>query len=111
MKLLSVKSKGVNQLTLIVPIMKKLNIAGEVDKFCGTSPTNQLKTSHGSIVEALIANRLTSPTPMYSVSTWAEDLAVEEILGISPELLNDDRIARTLDAVDPHTQEIEAPSP
>lgn len=108
MKLLNVKSKSVNQLALIVPIMKKLNIAGEVDRCCGTSPTNQPKTSHGSIIEALIANRLTSPTPMYSVSTWAEDLAIEEILGVSPELLNDDRIARTLDAVDSHASEIEA---
>jgi len=64
MKLLNVKSKAANQLALIVPIMKKLNIAGEVDRCCGISPTNQPKTSHGSIVEALIANRLTSPTPM-----------------------------------------------
>mgnify|MGYP000240138817 CR=1 FL=1 len=108
MKLLKVKSKGVNQLALIVPIMKKLNVAGEVDRCCGASPTNQPKASHGSIIEALIANRLTSPTPMYSVSTWAEDLAIEETLGIPPELLNDDRIARTLDALDPHIQEIEA---
>jgi transposase len=45
---------------------------------------------------------------MYSVSTWAEDLAIEETLGIPPELLNDDRIARTLDALDPHIQGIEA---
>ena len=79
---MNVKSKGVNQLALIVPIMRKLNIAGEVDRCCGTSPTNQPETSHGSIVEALIANRLTSSTPRYSVSTWAEDLAIEEILGI-----------------------------
>lgn len=108
MKPLNVKSKGVNQLALIVPIMRKLNIAGEVDRCCGTSPTNQPKISYGSTTEALIVNRLTSFTPMYSVSTWAEDLAIEEILGIPPELLNDDRIARTLDALDLHTQEIEA---
>jgi len=108
MKLLRVKSKGVNQLAVITPVIKALNIAEEVDRHCGASSTSQPKISNGSVIAALIANRLTSPTPLSHVETWAEDLAIEECLGVTPETLNDDRIARALDAVEPHTQSIEA---
>jgi hypothetical protein len=58
--------------------------------------------THGQVVEALIANRLTSPTPLVHVEDWAADWAVEEIFGMSAEVLNDNRIGRALDAVAPH---------
>ena len=62
--------------------------------------------SHGEVIEALVANRLTAPAPMVRVREWAAAMAVDEAYGISPELLNDDRIARALDAVAPHLDEI-----
>ena len=37
MKLLRVKSKGVNQLAGITPVIKALNVAKEVDRHCGAS--------------------------------------------------------------------------
>ena len=57
--------------------------------------------THGQVIEALIANRLTSPAPLVHVEDWARDWAVEEVFGLSPEVLNDDRIGRALDAVAP----------
>jgi len=98
----------VNRLAVITPVIKALSIAEEVDRHCGAGSTNQPKISNGSVVAALIANRLTSPTPLSRVETWAEDLAIEECLGVTPETLNDDGIAGALGAVEPHTRSIEA---
>lgn len=62
--------------------------------------------THGQVIEALIANRLTSPTPLVHVEDWARDWALEEIFGVSADILNDDRIGRALDAVAPHLEGI-----
>src|SRR6266705_1137376 len=55
---------------------------------------------------ARVANRLTAPAPMVRVQEWAAAMAVDEAYGISPELLNDDRIARALDAIGPQLDAI-----
>jgi len=62
--------------------------------------------THGQVIEALVANRLTSPAPLVHVRAWARDWAVGEALGIEPGLLNDDRIGRALDAIAPHLDQI-----
>jgi hypothetical protein len=46
---------------------------------------------------------------MVRVEDWARTWAVEEVFGIEPDLLNDDRIARALDAIAPHLEGDEAP--
>jgi hypothetical protein len=58
------------------------------------------------VIEALIANRLTSPAPLVRVSEWAEQWAVEEVFGIDSASLNDDRIGRALDAIAPELDSI-----
>jgi hypothetical protein len=55
--------------------------------------------THGQVIEALVANRLTSPTPIGHVEDWARARALEEVFSIAPEAFNDDRIGRALDAV------------
>lgn len=59
------------------------------------------RVTHGQVIAALVANRLTSPTPLLHVATWAREWAVEEMLGIAPDALNDDRVGRALDALAP----------
>lgn len=54
----------------------------------------------------MIANRLTSPRPLWRVEDWAAEWAVEEVFGVAPAALNDDRIGRALDAVAPHLDAI-----
>jgi Domain of unknown function (DUF4277) len=51
------------------------------------------------VIEALVANRLTSPRPLLRVADWAREWAVEEVFGIAPDTLNDDRIGWALDAL------------
>jgi transposase len=53
-----------------------------------------------------VANRLTAPTPLVRVEDWAREWAVEEIFGLSPDTLNDDRVGRALDAIAPAVDSI-----
>jgi hypothetical protein len=43
---------------------------------------------------------------MVRVEGWAAAMAVDEAYGVAPHLLNDDRLARALDAIAPHLDEI-----
>ncbi|MEC4018203.1 DUF4277 domain-containing protein [Streptomyces sp. H27-D2] len=79
--------------------LRRLDVAGIIDELCPVREVAHL--THRQVVEALIANRLSSPTSMVRVEDWARKWAVEEVFGIEPDLLNDDRIARALDAIAP----------
>ncbi|MDQ0963432.1 transposase [Streptomyces sp. B4I13] len=79
-------------------------MAGIVDRLCPGRETAHV--THGQVIEVLVANRLTEPAPLWRVYDWAREWAVEEAFGIEPELLNDDRLGRALDAIAPHLQEI-----
>ena len=78
---------------------RQLDIAGIIDR--AVPVRSVARASHGQVIEALIANRLTSPTPMIHVGRWARHFAVAPVLGLAPDVLNDDRIARALDALAP----------
>src|SRR5450755_1119488 len=64
----------------------------------------------GSVTLSMVPVRcvtwLTSPSPLVHVQRWAREWAVGEALGVDPELLNDDRIGRALDAIAPHLDRI-----
>jgi transposase len=91
--------KALGALPVVAELCRRLDIAGTVDRAC---PVRDIAyATHGQVVEALVANRLTSPTPLVHVEDWARAWAVEEVFGLAPEVLNDDRIGRALDAVAP----------
>ena len=91
--------KALGALPVVAGFCRRLDIAGIVDRAC---PVRDIAyCTHGQVIEALIANRLTSPAPLVHVEDWARTWAVEEVFGVSPEVLNDDRIGRALDAVAP----------
>lgn len=84
--------------------LRRLDVAGIIDELCPVRDVAHL--THGQVIEVLVANRLSSPTSMVRVEDWARKWAVEEVFGVEPDLLNDDRLARALDAIAPHLQEI-----
>lgn len=91
--------KVLGALPVIAGFCRRLDIAAIVDRAC---PVRDIAyATHGQVIEALIANRLTSPTPLVHVEDWARAWAVEEVFALSAEVLNDDRIGRALDAVAP----------
>ena len=83
--------KRLGALPVVAEFARRLDIAGIVDRAC---PVRDLALlSHGQVIEALVANRLTSPAPLVHVEDWAREWAVGEIFGIDPGALNDDRSA------------------
>jgi len=99
-----VLEKRLGALPVVAEFGRRLRIAEIVDELCPVRPVAWI--THGEVIEALVANRLTAPAPLVRVQEWAAAMAVEEAYGISPGLLNDDRIARALDAVAPHLDEV-----
>ena len=91
--------KALGALPVVAAFCRHLDIAGIVDRAC---PVRDVAiVTHGQVIEALVANRLTSPTPLVHVEDWARAWAVPEVFGVDAEALNDDRIGRGLDAVAP----------
>ncbi len=96
--------KRLGALPVVAEFGRRLRVAEIVDELCPVRPVAWI--SHGEVIEALVASRLTAPAPMVRVQERAAAMAVDEAYGITPELLNDDRIARALDAIAPYLDEI-----
>src|SRR6266498_2591674 len=99
-----VLEKRLGSLPVIADFSRRLDIAGIIDRAC---PMRDIAVvSHGQVIEALIANRLTHPQAMVAVADWARDWAVEEVYAIPADALNDDRLGRALDAIAPQVEHI-----
>jgi len=86
-------------LPVIAEFCRRLDIRGIIDGAC---PVREVAiATHGQVIEALVANRLTSPQPLVHIEDWAREWAAEEVFGVVPDALNDDRVGRALDAVAP----------
>lgn len=96
--------KQLGALPVIADYCRRLDLAGIIDQACPIRDLADL--SHGQVIETLVANRLTSPAPLVRVTDWACGHAVEEVFGINPALLNDDRLGRALDAIAPELDHI-----
>jgi transposase len=96
--------KQLGCLPVVAEYCRRLDLAGIIDRAC---PIRDLAIlSHGQVIEALVANRLSSPSPMVHVADWARGWAVDEAFGIESSALNDDRIGRALDAIAPELDRI-----
>jgi len=96
--------KTLGALPVIAELCRRLDLAGIIDRAC---PIRDVAiATHGQVIETLVANRLTSPTPLVHVEDWANQWAVPEILGVEAAALNDDRIGRALDAIAPKLEAI-----
>src|SRR3954471_14769809 len=101
----SVVERRLGALPVAAEFLRRLDVAGTVDRLCpGRRDIAHL--THGQVIEALVANRLTAPAPLWRVDRWAGEWAVEKVFGVEPGLLNDDRLGRALDAIAPHLTEI-----
>jgi hypothetical protein len=89
--------REVGPLLLAAHFLRELDLVATIDGALPQRGRQQL--SAGEVVAALIASRLCSPSPLYDVAGWASGTALQELLGIPPALLNDDRLGRGLEAL------------
>ena len=91
-------------LPVVASFLDQLGVAAIIDGLC---PIRDVAlATHGQVIEAMIASRLTSPTPLVRVIDWAREWAAGHCFGIAPEVLNDDRPGRALDAIAPELDQI-----
>jgi hypothetical protein len=89
--------REVGPLLLAEHFLRALDVVGTVDRALPQRGRQQL--SVGEVAAALICSRLCSPSPLYDVAGWASGTALQELVGIPPALLNDDRLGRGLEAL------------
>jgi transposase len=83
-------------LALLVPLLERLDIANIIDRHLPPDP--QLAFSHGRVLSLLLAARLSQPTALINIPTWAEHSGADLLWDIPAHCLNDDRLGRALDA-------------
>ncbi len=54
--------KALGALPVVAEFCRRLDLVGSIDRACPVRDVAVL--SHGQVIEALVANRLTSPAPM-----------------------------------------------
>ena len=94
--------REVGPLLLAAHFIAELDLIATVDRALPQRGRSQL--SAGEVAAALICSRLCSPSPLYDVAGWASGTALQELVGIPPALLNDDRLGRGLEALAVHAE-------
>lgn len=91
-------------LALVAHYLERLGLGEAVERACPVHGRAQL--THGEVIGALVANRLTDPRPLYDVRGWADEQGAHPLLGTPAALLNDDRLGRALDALAERVEEV-----
>src|SRR6058998_2676084 len=89
--------REVGPLLLASHFIAELDLVGTIDRALPQRGRAQL--SAGEVAAALCCSRLCSPSPLYDIAGWAAGAALQELLGIPPALLNDDRLGRGLETL------------
>lgn len=84
-------------LAVIFPLLQRMKIAEIINQHCPADP--QAEFDHGRVLSLLMAARLYSPVALQNVAAWAAESGADILWGIPVEKLNDDRLARSLDAL------------
>jgi transposase len=84
---------------IVAHFLQRLKLPEIVRSFVGSGRVRAIE--HGEALAALVHNVLDSPAPLYRIAEWADPIE-PTAFGFTPEQkrgLNDDRIARMLDAI------------
>jgi len=91
---------------LVLPLLRQLGLARIIDAHCPIR--SHADMTHGQVVEALILHILQDHRrlPLYKLQEWAAKHELHCLYGCAAEAFNDDRIARTLDALAPRAHDV-----
>lgn len=104
-RVLTAHGAAVHRVHLLGPHPILLHFLGRMDfprlvRSCLATPGNRL-LDHAQTLALLVQNILLSPAPLYRIAEWARpiDAAALEVSDSEKAALNDDRVARSLDAL------------
>ena len=89
-------------LPVLYALLEVLRVREIINRHCPT----KAEVDHGTVAMVLILNRLMMPLPLYQVADWLAQTVLVYTLGVPAAKFNDDRLARTLDALSQHRREI-----
>lgn len=96
--------REVGALLLVEHYLRRLGLVELIDAAAPMRGKSLL--THGEVISALVANRLSAPAPLYDVAGWAGQAAIAELLKVPAGLLNDDRLGRALEAFQPVAEDL-----
>lgn len=91
-------------LPLVLPLLDRLGLRDVVNRHCHPEGSTPGDLDVGLVAGVLVVNRLLAPQPLVHVETWLAGTALPDLWGIEAPQCNDDRLARTLDALAPHRE-------
>ncbi|MFQ6101765.1 MAG: DUF4277 domain-containing protein [Anaerolineae bacterium] len=89
-------------LPVLYALLEVLHVREIINRHCPTAA----EVGHGTVAMVLILNRLVAPRPLYRIADWLARTVLVYQLSIPAKKFNDDRLARTLDAISQHTRDI-----
>ncbi len=89
-------------LPVLYAVLESLQVRPIINRCC---PQTRV-VDHGTVALVLILNRLLAPRPLQRVADWYGRTVLVHQVAIPAERFNDDRLARTLDAIAPHCRDI-----
>jgi len=89
-------------LPLLLPLLERLGLREVVNRRCHPEGSTPADLDAGLVAGVLVLNRLLAPQPLVHVGTWLAGTALPDLWGLEAAQCNDDRLARTLDALSPH---------
>lgn len=89
-------------LPVLYHLLETLQVRQIINRYCPT----QAAVDHGQVAVVLILNRLSAPRPLFRLADWLAQTVLVYQIGVPAAKFNDDRLARTLDALSQHPREI-----
>jgi hypothetical protein len=89
-------------LPVLYTLLDILQVRQTINRYCPT----EAEVDHGTVALVLILNRLMAPRAQYRVADWLAQTVLVKTLGIPVAKFNDDRLGRTLEAVNAYSRDI-----
>jgi transposase len=89
-------------LPVLYAVLDSLQVRAIINRYYPQTRT----VDDGTVALVLILNRLLAPRALHRVADWYARTALVHQLGVPAARFNDDRLARTLDALAPHGRDI-----
>jgi len=102
-EIIETSQQSIGQNVLLYPMLRQLKVAETIN----ATINSEAQLPLGTVAEILILSRFAQKrVPMYHIDTFCQQNGLDLLYGIDAEKLNDDRVGRCLDAMQPKLSEM-----